>query len=101
MTDPVTVDIPHSLTQADVRAKMDGGITKLAGMFPGGSVVDHRWEDDRTMTFTVSALGQRVASRVELLEGRVRATIDLPPMLALFADKLRSKLAKDGPGLLK
>ena len=46
-------------------------------------------------------MGQRVASRLELFEDRVRAELDLPPFLRLFADKIRAKLQKDGPALLK
>lgn len=101
MTDPVTVDIPHNLSQDAVRQRIEGGLGKLAGMFPGGAVMDHRWEAADDLRFTLTALGQRVDSRIELLEGRVRATIDLPPMLALFADKIRAKLAQKGPDLLR
>jgi len=79
---------------------MERGIGKLAGMIPGGAVVDHRWEGD-TMHFTVQAMGQRIASQLQPFDDRVHAVIDLPPFLALFADKIRAKLAKDGPKLLE
>ncbi|MEZ0495710.1 polyhydroxyalkanoic acid system family protein [Sphingomonas sp. IW22] len=101
MSDPVTVEIPHQLSNDDLRQRIDGGIGKLGAMIPGGEVVEHHWESDRLMTVTMQALGQRVAAKIELLEGRVRAEVDLPPMLALFADKIRAKLVKDGPSLLK
>ncbi|TKD50471.1 polyhydroxyalkanoic acid system family protein [Sphingomonas baiyangensis] len=101
MTDPITVDIPHNLDNAEVRRRIDGGTGKLAEMFPGGSITEHRWASDDVFEFTVAALGQRVAARIELLEGRARATIDLPPFLALFADKLRAKLQREAPKLLR
>ena len=100
MSDPVTVEIPHKLGLAGARARVEGGVGKLAGMIPGGAAVDHRWEGD-TMHFTVAAMGQRIASRLTVGAEKVRAEIDLPPLLALFADKIRAKLAKDAPTLLQ
>ena len=100
MNQPITVDIPHKLGRDAVRARLDKGVGKIASMFPGGAVVDHRWEGD-TMHFTVSVMGQRVVSKLDLFDTHVHAVIDLPPLLALFAGKIRDKLAKDGPALLK
>jgi hypothetical protein len=49
----------------------------------------------------VQAMGQRVASKLDVRDDHVHAEIDLPPFLALFADKIRAKLAKEGPKLLE
>ena len=100
MADPITMDIPHQQGREGVRAKLDRGVEKIAGVVPGGVVKDHRWDGD-TLHFTIEGLGQRVASTVELFDDKVRATIDLPPFLALFAAKIREKLAREAPKLLK
>lgn len=100
MTDPIVVDIPHKLGLAAARARIDKGVGKLASFVPGGAVTDHRWEGD-TLIFTVEAMGQRVASRLDVLESRIHASFDLPPMLRLFAGKIRDKLSKDGAKLLQ
>ncbi|KQS04282.1 hypothetical protein ASG11_08470 [Sphingomonas sp. Leaf357] len=100
MTQPITMDIPHQQGREGVRAKLDRGVGKIAGVVPGGVVADHRWDGD-TLHFTIEGMGQRVASRVEIFEDKVHAVIDLPPFLALFADKIREKLAKEAPKLLK
>jgi hypothetical protein len=100
MSEPIIVEFPHHLGLEAARARVDGGIGKLAAMFPGGAAVDHRWEGD-TLHFTVAALGQRVASRLTVAADKVRAEIDLPPFHALFADKIRAKLAKEAPKLLE
>ena len=42
-----------------------------------------------------------IASRLEPFDDRVHAVIDLPPFLALFANTIRAKLAKEGPKLLE
>ncbi|PKP92271.1 MAG: hypothetical protein CVT77_09610 [Alphaproteobacteria bacterium HGW-Alphaproteobacteria-16] len=100
MPEPVTVDIPHKLGREAARARIAGGVGKIGSMFPGGGTVDERWEGD-TLHFTVSAMGQTVASRLEVFEDRVHAVVDLPPMLALFASKIREKLQKEAPKLLE
>jgi hypothetical protein len=100
MANPVTVDIPHRLGRNGARSRLDGSIGKLADMFPGGGTVTHHWEGD-TMVFTVQAMGQSIASRLEVRDAHVHAVIDLPPFLSLFAERIRAKLGKDGPKLLE
>lgn len=100
MTAPIEIDLPHKLGRDAARARIENGIGKLASFIPGGSVSEHRWDGD-TMAFTVEAMGQRVASRLTVLEDKVHAVFELPAFLSLFADKIRAKLAKDGPKLLE
>lgn len=100
MPDPIKVDIPHKLGREAARAKLAGGVGKLAEMVPGGGTVEQRWEGD-TLHFTVSAMGQAVVSKLEIFDDRVHAEVDLPPMLALFAGKVRDKLLSVAPKLLK
>ncbi|WP_431469603.1 polyhydroxyalkanoic acid system family protein [Sphingosinithalassobacter sp. LHW66-3] len=100
MPEPITVEIPHGLGRDAAKERIDKGIGKLADMFPGGGTVEHRWEGD-TMAFTVEAMDQRIACRLDVEEDKVRAQIDLPPFLALFAEKIRAKLTREGPKLLE
>jgi hypothetical protein len=99
MADPITMDIPHTHSRAEIRARLEQGVQKATTMLPGSSVTEHRWDGD-TLHFTIVAMGQRVSSRVDALDDKVHAVIDLPPLLRLFADKIRAKLAKEGPKLL-
>jgi len=98
--DPIKVDIPHKLGRETAKARLGGGIGKLAEMIPGASSTSHHWEGD-TLHFTVSALGQTIASKCEVFDSHVHAEVDLPPMLALFAGKIRDKLMSAAPKLLK
>lgn len=100
MAQPVEVDIPHRLGVAGVRQRLDGGVDQLAGMFPGGGHVEKRWAGD-TLHFTVSAMGQQVACRLDCQESNVHAVVDLPPMLALFAERIREAVRDKGTKLLK
>jgi hypothetical protein len=100
MSDPITVVVPHKLGLAEARRRVGAGIGKLSGWFPGGAAVEHEWVED-VLNFTVAAMGQRVASSLDVRDDRVIATVDLPPFLALFADRIRAKLAKEAPKLLE
>ncbi len=99
MTAPVVVEVPHQLGLAEARRRVDAGIGKLAGWFPGGAEVEHRWDGD-VLHFTLAAMGQKVASMLDVRADRVIATVDLPPFLAFFADRIRAKLEKEAPKLL-
>jgi hypothetical protein len=100
MADPVVVDIPHKLGRDAARARIAGGVGKIAEIVPGGGQVEQRWEGD-TLHFSVAAMGQKVASRLQVFEDKVHAEVDLPPMLALFASKVREKLVEKGVKLLR
>jgi len=99
MAEPVKVDIPHKLGRDAARARIAGGVGKLAEMIPGGGTVEQRWEGD-TLHFSVSGMGQKIGCRLDVLEDKVHAEVDLPPMLALFAGKIRDKLASGATKLL-
>lgn len=100
MANPVIVDIPHKLGRDSARSRLDGSIGKLADMFPGGGTVTHHWSGD-TLVFTVQAMGQTIASRLEIHDTYVHAVVNLPPFLSLFAERIRAKLGKEGPKLLE
>ena len=53
-----------------------------------------------TMFFVVVALGQRVSAKLDVLDTRIRAVIDLPPPVALFAETIRGKIRGIGIKLL-
>lgn len=95
----ISVDLPHQLGREGARARIESKIGRLADKIPGGATVEHRWEGD-SCHFTVVAMGQTVASRLDVAEAHVHAEIALPGMLALFAGKVRELLAKEGPRLL-
>ncbi len=100
MADPITLDIPHTLGRDTARARIDGGIDKLAGMFPGGGQVEKHWEGE-SLHFTITAMGQKVKGRLEPKEESVHAELQLPLMLQMFAAQVREKLAKEAPKLLQ
>jgi hypothetical protein len=97
---PITVDIPHKLGRAGARQRLSNGVGQLTSMIPGSAITANRWEGD-TLTFNVEGLGQRIATRIEVFDDHVRATLDLPAFLAFMADKVRAALAGTGRKLLQ
>ncbi len=100
MSQSIALDIPHKLGKAAVRERLDRGIGKIGRAIPGGGSVTHDWDGD-TMNFTVAALGQAMVCKATVFDDKVHAVVDLPPMLALFAGKVREVLGQELPKLLK
>jgi hypothetical protein len=99
MSAPIALDIPHRLGKAAAHDRLDRGIGRIGEMIPGGGQVTHSWAGE-TMTFTVTALGQTVHCVATVFDEKVHAEVDLPPMLGLFAGKIRDALAAGLPKLL-
>lgn len=100
MGTPIAIDIPHSLGKEGVRQRLDGGISRITEKIPGGGVVQHRWDGD-TMHFTVTAMGQSIASTATVFADKVHAVVDLPAFLGLFAGKVKEMIEREAPKLLK
>ena len=100
MGTPIAIDIPHSLGKDGVRQRLDGGISRITEKIPGGGVVQHRWEGD-TMHFTVTAMGQSIASTATVFADKVHAVVDLPAFLGLFAGKVKEMIEREAPKLVK
>ncbi len=99
MTAPIALDIPHRLDKAAARERLDRGIGKIGTMIPGGGQVKDDWEGD-TMAFTLTAMGQTICCTATVFDAHVHAVVDLPPVLALFAGKIKEALARGLPKLL-
>jgi len=97
---PIDVDVPHQLGLAEARRRVENGFGRLADWIPGGAVSENRWEGD-SLHFTVSAMGQRVAARLDVGDANVHAHLELPAFLGMLAGPLRDKLREKGPELLR
>ena len=96
---PVTVNIPHKLGLDDAKSRIGNGIHTLGESVPGATLTDHHWEGD-TMHCTLMAIGQRIECEMQVRDDEVYGIFDLPPMLAMFANKIKQKLQKEAPKML-
>lgn len=97
---PVTVTIAHKLGVADAKVRMGKGVHTLGESVPGATVTEHHWEGD-TLHCTMEAMGQKIGSEMQVRENEVYAIFDLPPLLGMFANKIKEKLQKEAPKMLE
>lgn len=102
MKRPVTITISHSLGRETARQRLQGGVGKVRDKLGGFGMqlVEESWQGD-TLQFGVAALGQTVSGKIEIEDTLVRVEVMLPLMLAIFAEKLKLGVEKQGQILLE
>ena len=100
MTSPLTVDLPHKLGAAEARRRIERNVGKLTDHIPGGAQVGSRWTGDR-LDLDVGAMGQQVATQIEIQETVVRMTVMLPPALSFFRGMIEPLIRSQGAALLE
>ena len=100
MSRTISLTIPHRLTQDEVRARISRGIADAqrdhAGKF---SKLEHKWAENH-LDFDVGILGQSVTGAADVNPSDVVVHIDLPWMLAAFADKIKPQIKAQADKLL-
>ena len=100
MAKTISLTIPHKLTQSEVRSRIEKGIADAqrdhAGRF---SRLEHNWKENH-LDFDVGVLGQSVTGAVDINPADVVVHINLPWMLAAFADKIRPQIRAQADKLL-
>lgn len=102
MTRPVTIDVPHALGVPEAKRRVEAGFGRLETQLQGVGVsgIEKRWEAE-TLHFAGRALGQAVGGRLTVLADTLRVELDLPPMLAMLANRLREALGRSGRLMLE
>ncbi len=101
MANPTIIDIPHTLGRAEARRRMKARIGELPAHIPGGvAEVAAHWPSEDRMAIEVKALGQTVSATADVTDDHIRVALILPPMLGLFADRIRDVIARKGGTLL-
>jgi hypothetical protein len=97
----ITVTIPHRLTQDEARLRLQKGITDLKTRHAASiAQVDETWTGNQ-MAFKLSAMGQAITGRVDVLPDAVKLDLDLPWMLAMLAEKIRPRVEAEGRRMLE
>lgn len=102
MAKPVSITISHDLGRDGALNRLRGGVDSIRdrlGMVRM-QLVEERWEGD-SLHFGVAALGHTVRGRVDVEDALVRVEVTLPWMLAVFAEKLKIGVEKQGQILLE
>lgn len=101
MAETVNVEIPHRLTRAEARQRLEGGLEKMHEQIAGRAVtVEQTWSGDH-LDFTAAMMGQKITGRLDVADEFVRLEVDLPWILASIANTLKGRLKKEGTLLLE
>ncbi|HEV8292389.1 MAG TPA: polyhydroxyalkanoic acid system family protein [Tepidisphaeraceae bacterium] len=100
MARSISITIPHKLSQSEVRSRIEKGIADAqrdhAGKF---SKLEHNWNENH-LDFAVGILGQSVSGAADVNPSEVVVHINLPWMLAAFADKIRPQIRAQADKML-
>jgi hypothetical protein len=100
MTQPMIVDLPHSLGQAEAKRRIAGGIGRITDHLPPGAQISHGWTGDR-LDLRIQAMGQEVTARIDVQESIVRLEVQLPAFLSFFGSKIEKLIRTKGSELLE
>ena len=100
MTQPIDVDLPHTLGKDEARRRIANNIHKLQEHIPGGAQVQSGWAGDQ-LNLDVAAMGQSVTATIDVKDKSVHLKVLLPGMLGMFAGVIQGALQKKGGVLLE
>jgi putative polyhydroxyalkanoate system protein len=100
MSQPIDVDLPHSLGRDEARRRIANNIHKLQEHIPGGAQVKSGWTGDQ-LNLDVAAMGQSVAAAIDVMDTKVHVRVMLPGMLGMFSGLIQGALQKKGSVLLE
>ena len=100
-TKTVNLSIPHRLSTDEARTRIQNTLTGLKSQHAAKlAQVQETWNGDH-MEFRLAVMGQAVTGRVDVRDTSVDLAIDLPWMLAMFADRFRGEVQREGTKLLE
>jgi len=97
----ITITIPHRLTQQEAKSRLQKGLTDLKAQHSASiAQVAESWNGDQ-MSFRLTAMGQAITGRVDVQPSAIKLDIDLPWLLAAFAEKFRPRIEQEGRRMLE
>src|SRR3954468_6052737 len=100
MTQPIDVDLPHSLGKDEARRRIANNVHKLTDHIPGGAKVQSGWTGDQ-LNLQVAAMGEAVNASIDVMDSKVHVRVLLPGMLGMFSGLIQAALQKKGGVLLE
>ena len=95
------VRLPHDLPKEEVRRRMRAHSDEIAGFFPPGLArVTTGWPTEDRMDITAEVMGMSIPGGVDVRDGEVVITMDLPLLLGVMRGPLEAAVKKEGGRLL-
>jgi hypothetical protein len=100
MSKPLVVSIPHSLGKAEATRRITEGVTWARSKYGAlASISTTEWTNSQ-MAFRVGVLGQSAEGTISVTETEATVSVQLPWLLARFADKAQALVQQQGQLLL-
>jgi len=100
MSQPIDVDLPHSLGKDEARRRIANNVHKLEEHIPGGAQVQSGWNGDQ-LNLNIAAMGESVNATIDVMDSKVHLRVLLPGMLGMFSGIVHAALQKKGSVLLE
>jgi hypothetical protein len=101
MSEPVIVSIPHRLGREEAVRRIRSGFAAAHTHFAHlVRISQESWEDGR-LSFRASALGQVASGLIDVREDSVVLTVQLPWLLAKFAQATAKVIRREGTLMLE
>jgi len=95
------VTLPHNLPKEEVRRRMRAHADEIADFFPAGlASVTTGWPSEDRMDITAEVMGMNIPGGVDLRDGEVVISMDLPMLLGVMRGPLEAAVKKEGGRLL-
>lgn len=100
MSEPLVVSIPHRLGREEAVRRIKSGFAGAHAHFAHLiTISEETWDEDR-LSFRASALGQVASGLIDVREDHVVLTVQLPWLLAKFAQAASKVIRKEGTLML-
>jgi hypothetical protein len=100
MSQVITINIPHQLSRAEVKRRIQEEVARAQPRLgPLAGAVKQTWTGD-TLDFSVSVGVQKVCGQAFIEDRQVRVTIELPWILAALTGAVRQGIEQRGRQLL-
>lgn len=95
------VTLPHDLPKDEVRRRMRAHADEIAGFFPPGlASVTTGWPTEDRMDITAEVMGMSIPGGVDVRDGEVVISMNLPLLLSVMKGPLEAAVKKEGGRLL-
>lgn len=96
----LTISIPHQLTRAEARKRIEQHVGELNQQYAGAlGRLEERWDGD-TLHFTLVVTGATIPGQLFVEEHAVRVEVPLPWPLAMLAGSVQHAIEDQGRKLL-
>lgn len=92
--------IPHKLDREEARRRIKGSAHEIVDFLPDRADVQTSWPSENRMALNVSAMGQSITGDIDIEDGQVVFTINLPGMLSFVEPMIQKAISAKGRKLL-